>query len=117
MGISTCNITKAIAELPSDIYYDGITFTLKIQSENRISESSIAVCYSITHIPDDPNTIAKYNCFGNSWLNPFSNGDMQGFLYLCEFITDDEELVMVLRELKDWLIINQLLSLTNGEES
>lgn len=98
-------ISERLLKLPPWLVYEGITFTFQIFIE---SQEEIRVCYDIDSVDGKSPHLELFEKSG-SWINPFNEDSLQGFLWLYEGITNDAELLLALTECRMFLTANHLI--------
>src|SRR5574343_351385 len=83
-----------ISKLPKLVYYECITFKLKVEPAH-LSENDASICYYIINMEKESKHYHKY---GDRWENPYYYSPEKGtylcgFLYLIRYIKDLEELL------------------------
>ena len=101
-------LIKAISKLPSHLVYQGIIFEFQIVNDTSDGVPSVAIIYNIIDVFEESqhwDSVSEYH----SWVNPFYDNAIQGFLYLVENITDDVTLLDELDGLHTWLTKNKIV--------
>lgn len=102
-------IMELLTELPAMVEYEGIMFNLILLHD----VTEIRLCYDLAFIGEKSIHFNKHED-AKTWSNPFRHsGTLEGgtcdFLYLCENITNNLDLLGAIRECKYFLITNNLI--------
>ena len=101
--MKTIDIVILLLELPAEIYYKGISFSLEIFHDF----SELRLCYIFNYV--DKNSKYKKTWDKNgSWKNPFDDGHCCDWLYLYEGIENENDLIKAIRHCQQFLNKNKL---------
>lgn len=95
-------VEKILTDLPPWVVYEGINFELRLISNGT---DEMKLVYGISYVDDDSKHKLDIEVHG-CWENPLyvEGGSSTGFLYLVEGIENDNDLLAVITETRDFLI-------------
>lgn len=96
-------VTPALLRLPAHITFDGAHFALRIIPCGR----ELKLAYGLDGV-DLSSPRYDLWCESAGWENPFSGGDLQGFLFLREGIEHDSDLISAAQAAETFLRENGL---------
>lgn len=103
------SLVQSISRFPSSLEVEGVTFYFNLSSLYKSDRKSVYVCYDVydCYYNDSPH-YANVKVSG-CWKNPFSNNELQGYLWIEEDIYTDEELLQALDNLHAFLTLHDLI--------
>ena len=98
-------IVEKFAALPPWISYDGVNFELQLINDGKADDNRLV--YVLSYVFDSSQHYKLWKECG-SWVNPFNEGSLQGFLWLAQGIETDDELIVAIDRAKAFLQKNNL---------
>jgi hypothetical protein len=100
------DIVQQFAQLPPWVYYRGCLFQLMLVVNGRADD--VRLVYSLEDVMVESKDYAQWNEYG-CWTNVFSDNKPQGFLWLCEGISNDDDLKEAIGDVLLFLYKNSLI--------
>jgi hypothetical protein len=100
-------LIEMFASLPPWLDIEGVNFELQLFNDGRPDDCRL--CYALCYCFEGSKHYELWKDCG-SWLNPFQDGHLQGFLYLQGGIETDEEFMAACYGAKKFLEDNNLLN-------